>query len=323
MAVKVGFIGTGGIANAHLSRLARIKDAEVAALCDVEEERLKGAQEKYGGRIYTDYRKMLEKEELDCVYICIPPFAHQDIELDIAQREIPFFIEKPVHLCVERAEKVEKAVREKNLITSVGYVLRYMDTVEKARQILRGKRIALALGRYFGEVPGEGKSWYSIKEKSGGQIVEQATHVVDLMRYLVGEIDQVYAQGFSGLNRFENYDVEDASITVFRFENEAIGSLSCNWLLWGYFPLLEIITKGMRMQLSTSSLKIFFPNREEEFREKDDPMLLEDQIFIEAVKSGDSSKIKSDYSDGLKTLRATLAANRSMEKDRVIKLSRR
>jgi len=320
MTVKVGFVGVGGIANAHLDRLGRIEGTDVVALCDIREERLKSAQERYGGRVYTDYREMLDKEELDCVYVCVPPFAHQDIELDIAQRDMPFFIEKPIHLYIDKAEKVERVVREKKLITSVGYVLRYMNIVENARGILKGKRIAVALGRYFGEVPGAGKGWYSIKEKSGGQIVEQATHIVDLMRYLVGEVNYVYAQGFSGLNEFENYDVEDASIAMFRFENGAIGSLASNWLLWGYLPILEIITKGLKLKFSMGSLKISFPNREEEFKEEGDPMLLEDRIFIEAVESGDSSKIKSNYSDGLKTLRLTLTVNKSMEKSKVIKL---
>jgi len=320
MTVKVGFIGVGGIANAHLAHLAKIKGADVIALCDVKEERLKSSHGKYGGKAYTDYREMLDKEELDCIYICVPPFAHQDIELDIAQRGIPFFIEKPIHLYAEKAEKVEKIIKKKNLITSVGYLLRYMDIVKKAIEVLREKSIALVLGRYFGGVPGAGKGWYSIKEKSGGQIVEQATHIVDLMRYLVGEVNSVYAQGFYGLNRFETYNVEDASIAMLRFGNGVIGSLVSTWLLWSYYPLLEIITKGLKLQLSLSSLKLSFPNKEEKFREEGDPMLVEDRIFIEAVKSGDPSKIESDYSDALRTLKLTLAINESIEKGKMIKL---
>ena len=263
---------------------------------------------------------MLEQEKLDAVFICVPPFAHGNLEIDVAKRGIPFFVEKPVNLSLEKAKEVERVVKEKNLISSVGYVLRYMDIAEKAKDFLQDKKIALVLGRYFGQVPGAGKGWYSKKEKSGGQIVEQATHIVDLMRYLAGDIESLYAQGFSGINKFENYDVEDASIVNMHFENGAIGSLTCNWLLSGFQSALEIVTKGFQIQCSTASLKIISENKKEEFLPSNNFALLQDEIFVEAVKNNDPAKIKSDYSDGLKSLEVTLAANESMEKKEIIKI---
>ena len=320
MAVKIGFIGVGGIAGSHLDRLSQIEEARVVALCDVVKEKVEEAAKKYQVTSYSDYKEMLEQEKLDAVFICVPPFAHGDIELDVARRDIPFFIEKPVNLYLEKAKEVERLVKEKNLITSVGYVLRYMDIVEKAKDFLQDKKIALVLGHYFGEVPRAGKGWFSRKEKSGGQIVEQATHIVDLMRYLAGDIDSLYAQGFSGINKFENYDVEDASIVSMHFNNGAIGSLTCNWLLSGFQSALEIVTKGFQIQCSTTSLKIISENKKEEFLVSNNYSLLEDEIFVEAVKNNNPAKIKSDYSDGLKSLEVTLAANESMEKKDVIKI---
>lgn len=320
MAIRIGFIGVGGMGNSHLGMVSQIEEVEVVALCDVVKERAEEAAKMYQAGVYTDYKKMLNRENPDAVFICLPPFAHGDIEVDVAQKGIPFFIEKPVNLYLEKARKAEEIVKEKNLITSVGYVLRYMDIVERAKGFLRGKKIALVLGRYFGEIPGAGKGWYSRKEKSGGQIVEQATHVVDLMRYLAGEIDCLYGQGFRGLNKLENYNVEDASIVAFHFENGALGSLACNWLLSGYQSALEIITKGIQIQYSAASLKIISEDKKEEFQVSNEYALLEDQIFIEAVKNNDPSKIKSNYSDALKTLQVTLAANESMEKKGVVKL---
>ena len=79
--MRIGFVGTGGIANYHLEHLVKIKEAEIVALCDVAEERAKGAAKKYGGTAYSDYKKMLDKEKLDALYICVPPFAHQSQEL--------------------------------------------------------------------------------------------------------------------------------------------------------------------------------------------------------------------------------------------------
>jgi len=320
MAIKIGFIGVGGIAGSHLGNLSQIEEAKVIALCDVVKEKTEEVAKKYQATSYTDYKEMLEQEKLDAVFICVPPFAHGDIEVDVAKKGMPFFIEKPVNLSLEKAKEVERMVKEKNLITSVGYVFRYMDIVEKAKDFLQDKRIALVLGRYFGQVPGAGKGWYSKKEKSGGQIVEQATHIVDLMRYLAGDIDSLYGQGFKGINKFENYNVEDASIVSMHFNSGAIGSLTCNWLLSGYQPTLEIVTKGIQIQYSVTSLKIITENKKEEFLVSNNYSLLEDQIFVEAVKNNDPAKIKSDYSDGLKSLEVTLAANESMEKKGVVSL---
>ena len=318
MAVKVGFIGVGGIAGSHLERLSQIEEAKVVALCDVVKEKVEDAAKKYQATSYTDYKEMLDKETLDTVFICVPPFAHGDIEVDVAKKGLPFFVEKPVNLSLEKAKEVEKIVKEKNLITSVGYVLRYMDIVEKAKEFLQDKKIALVLGRYFGEFPRS--PWLGMKEKSGGQIVEQATHIVDLMRYLAGDVDSVYGQGFKGINKFKNYDVEDASIVQMHFNQGTLGSLTCNWLLFGFQSALEIVTKGFQVQCTATSLKIISGDKKEEFRVNNNYALLEDRIFVEAVKNNDSSKIKSNYSDALKTLELTLAANESMEKKGVIKI---
>ncbi len=320
MAVKIGFIGVGGIAGSHLERLSQIEEERVVAVCDVLKEKAEAAAKKYQATSYMEYKEMLEQEKLDAVFICVLPFAHGNLEIDVAKRGIPFFVEKPVNLSLEKAKEVERVVKEKNLISSVGYVLRYMDIAEKAKDFLQDKKIALVLGRYFGQVPGAGKGWYSKKEKSGGQIVEQATHIVDLMRYLAGDIESLYAQGFSGINKFENYDVEDASIVNMHFENGAIGSLTCNWLLSGFQSALEIVTKGFQIQCSTASLKIISENKKEEFLPSNNFALLQDEIFVEAVKNNDPAKIKSDYSDGLKSLEVTLAANESMEKKEIIKI---
>jgi len=121
-----------------------------------------------------------------------------------------------VNLSLEKAREIEEVIKKKNLITSVGYLLRYMDIIEKTKRLLEKKKLALLLGKYFGEVPRGEKGWFIRKEKSGGQIVEQATHVVDLVRYFAGEVDQIYARGFTGLNKLKNYDVSGAFLLHWR-----------------------------------------------------------------------------------------------------------
>ena len=119
--VKIGFIGCGGNARGHMSTVAKLENAEIVGVCDIVEELAEKASQNFGGRAYTDYRKMLDAEEIHGVIISIPVFAHGEIELEVIDRALPFLVEKPVALDIETATKIGSAVKEKDLITSVGY----------------------------------------------------------------------------------------------------------------------------------------------------------------------------------------------------------
>lgn len=311
--MRIGFIGTGGIANYHLEHLMEIKEAEVVALCDVVEERAKEAAKKYGGTFYTDYRKMLNKEKLDALYICIPPFAHQGQELLAAERGIPFFVEKPIGLSLDYAKKVGESIARNNLITSVGYQDRYQDIVEKVKDLLTGRKTGLFLGYWMGSMPAV--SWWRKKEESGGQVVEQTTHIFDLARYLFGEVEKVAAFGRTGLiEDVKGYNVEDASSATLYFKNGVVGTIfSACFLSYVGKCGMDIYQKDLAIEYKErASIKIIEPKKSTEINVGNDFGLLEDQIFIEAVKKKDDSKIRSNYADAVKTLVVTLAVNESI-----------
>ena len=322
MKVRIAFIGTGGIAQAHMERLSRIPGVEFVGMCDIDEEKARGTSVNYGGRVYTDYHKMLEELEVDACYICVPPFAHEDQELLCIEKNIPFFVEKPIHLDLEKAEEIAKKVKEKNLITSVGYVLRYFDIVEKAKKTLWKEQIALVRGRYFGGVPGEGKGWHTKKELSGGQVIEQATHIVDLMRYLVGEIEEVFAYKFEGINKkiYPGYNVEDASTTLIKFENGVIGNLSCTWLWKGFDSGIEILGKGFILNYEGNRLIVEKGNIKNIHTSEIEPMLEEDRSFISAIMENNPDNVKSNYFDALKTLAVTLCIHKSFQEGSPVKV---
>ncbi len=322
MEVKVGFIGTGKIAHRHMEKLTKIKDVRLISFCDIEEIRAREAMRKYGGRYYTEYRQMLEKENLDAVYICLPPFAHTDQEILTAEAGINMFVEKPIALNLEKVEQVKEVVEKRGIITSVGYLYRYADIVNRVKEILTDKKVAMFLGYYFCPIPS--LHWWGTKHRSGGQIVEQTTHIFDLARYLIGEVDEVYGQRIRGLRdeKNENCDIDDASCITLRFRNGAIGNISSSCLLshgrdWG----AELIIPNMRIQLNLSSHLLKISNaRKEEMKMQTDPYELEDRAFIQAVKERNPDKIKSSYADALKTLELTLAANSALDEGRIISL---
>lgn len=321
MGIRVGFIGTGGIANYHLEHLAKIKEAEIVALCDVAEEKAKEAAKKYGGTAYSDYKEMLDKEKLDALYICVPPFAHQGQELLAAERGIPFFAEKPIALSLDYVREVKEKIAKNNLITSVGYQDRYQDIADYMKELLAGKKVGLFIGYWMGNMPGV--SWWRRKEQSGGQAVEQTTHIFDLARYLFGEVEKVAAYGKTGLMEdIENYNVEDASAATLYFKNGIVGTIfSACFLSYEGKCGMDIYAKDLAIEYKErTSIKVTEAKKSTEINVGNDFGLLEDQIFIEAVKKKDGSKIKSNYDDGARTLAVTLAVNESITSNEMIEV---
>ena len=321
MAIKVGFIGCGSIAKAHIRGLAKIRGVRLLAFCDVLKERAKELAGEYGGRYYSDYREMLNKEELDAAYICLPPFAHTDQEVLTARKRVNLFVEKPVALKMERAKEAASAIRKAGVITSVGYQTRYRDIVDKLRLVLKDKKPGLFMGYWMGGMPGV--QWWRRKAKSGGQVVEQTTHIFDMARFLFGEVKEVSAQASKGLMQgVEGYDIEDSSSITLRFQSGIIGTIfSACFLKCGGKIGIDIFLKDMAIEYNHGkSIKIEKPGRVEEMVTRTDGMLLEDRIFIEAIKRGDPSKIRSNYEDGMRTLALTLAANESIKKKKPVRL---
>jgi predicted dehydrogenase len=311
--VKVGFVGTGGIATeAHLPALQKIDGVEIAALCDTDEGRARQAADTFGGRTYTDHHKMLDGEELDALFVCLPPFAHTDAEVLAAQKGVHLFIEKPVALTMDKALEIGEAIRKAGVISSVGYQLRYLPISEAARDFLRDKPIALVAGNRWGGIPGGPEHWWRVMDRSGGMFHEMATHNMDFIRYVVGDVASVCArQSLNVLQDVENLTVPDAQVIVMEFENGATGyfSTSCALTKGGGHSSTDIVLRDMLVRLTFQDITVL-PEGAAEVTLPEPGMNIQ-QAFIHAVRTGDRSVIRSDYADALKTTEVTLGANES------------
>jgi myo-inositol 2-dehydrogenase/D-chiro-inositol 1-dehydrogenase len=322
--VKVGFVGTGGIANAHMSALANINKAKVVACMDVDENRAAQAAAKFpGAAAYTDLAKMLKQQQLDTVYICVPPHAHGEIELALIRKGIPFFTEKPIGNDIETPKKILAALKRKKLLTSVGYMSRYRATVQKARELLAEDEPVLARGGWIGGMPGV--MWWRQKKLSGGQMVEQTTHTFDLARYLLGEVKSVYCVGRTGvITGVEKYDVEDASICTMVFKSGMICEISSSCAVTcGGGVSLEIFCRKSRIKVFGWDLSLEYEKPGEYCKLNSSEQSIfevEDRIWIDAVESGDGSKIKSPYEDALKSQIVTCLANKSIATGKPMKV---
>lgn len=168
--MKIGIIGTGRISNVHINSLKNIKEAKIVSVCDILEDVAKIRPKEIGCSYYTNYKEMMEKEDLNCVWICTPADTHTEIVLYCIEKNIPFFLEKPPALKEEECEKVIEKLNEKDIIHSVGFMLRYDPAGEKLKEILNNEKVIFISAEWFWTIPLVDS--IKSKEKAGGQIVD-------------------------------------------------------------------------------------------------------------------------------------------------------
>lgn len=327
--VRIGLIGCGGRSKAHRGPISKLDYVEVVAVADPVEERRNEAAEQFGAkRIYKDFTELFDNESaetLDALIICIEPTAHKDCEYRAIEKGIPFIVEKPIHMDVEEAEKIAKLIEEKNLITSVGFQDRYLDLMDMIKEELpKHKTGGLVYGAWVGGIPGVW--WWQKKSTCGGQLYEQNIHLLDGLRWLYGEPLSVYAtcsRGMikAGVDASAEYDTDDHSTAVIRFENNVTATLVSGCYSKGVRPRcgLYIALDDMVIdyRLRNNLIITTADGVTDTPRQVDQTELL-DKAFLHAVMTGDRSQIRSDYSDALKTHKLAAAANKSMETGEVI-----
>jgi len=320
MAVRIGFIGTGGIAQHHMNQLLQIEDVRIACGYDTSSETLIKASKRFEFTPYDDLDKMLDSEVLDCVYICVPTFAHGEIEKKVIERNLPFLVEKPIGINLDTVKEILSLIEKRGIIVSVGYHWRYMDITKEAKELISPEKIGMVLGYWMGGLPMV--PWWRRKEQSGGQFVEQTTYIVDLARFIVGDVEEVYAL-FDRRLVFdvEGMNVPDVGTVNLKFKNGVIGNISNTCALnFGYTVGLHIYGRNIVIEVLGNKLVINEQGKKIEKQARLNPSLEEDRIFINAVKTKDPSCILSTYRDAAKTLAVTLSAWDSAGENSVVKV---
>ena len=315
MQTRIGFVGTGVIANRHLGVLLGFEDVRVVAAADPQEDRVRSFSDRCGATAYTDPKEMLAHESLDALYICVPPFAHGAPEAMALAQGIPFFVEKPLAVDLDTAEEIAHQVEEKALTTAAGYHWRYLNIVGRALELLRERPARLVQGYWLDSTPPP--AWWTTAALSGGQLVEQTTHIFDLARLLVGEVTEVYAAG-SRLERtaFPGADIDDASAVTLQFESGAVGTIASTCLLnWPHRIGLHLFSEGMAIELSEFELKVDVGQGRPVQCAEGDPFAREDRDFIDAVQ-GKPNRIRAPYAEALRTHRVAVTAVRSAREGR-------
>lgn len=227
--VRFAIIGCGRIINQHLTALRDLDGAKLVAVCDLREDRARPVSEQENVPWYANYHEMLRKENVDVVNIMTPSGMHPEHALDVMRRyRKHVVVEKPMALRLEDAKEMIATADELGVQLHVVQQNRFNKAVQKIRRAVdAGVFGKIALGtvrlrwcrpqRYYDRDPWRGKWAFD-----GGALTNQAVHHIDLLQWLVGEVEEVCAYGAT---RLVDVEVEDTATAILKFRSGAIGAI--------------------------------------------------------------------------------------------------
>lgn len=329
--LRTGILGCGSFARVHMKNLISLSDEiELTAFCDHHDENAREFSKEYTegkGTIFTDHHEMFEKANLDLVVICLPPFAHTDEVEAAAEHGVHLLIEKPIALSSEHAWRMVEAAEKSSIKTQVGFMFRFGTAIDRFKELMASGEIGptgLMSARYF--CNSLHASWWRERSKSGGQLVEQVIHMVDLMRYLMGDPVSVYSRQENLFHReVPDYTVEDVSATVFGFQNGAIGVIyATNGAIPGkWINDYRLVAQKLTAEFSNANNAQFHftaesPVRTETISSDKNVHLAELQDLLHAIRT--DGQTRTPLREGAKSLDMALAATQSAELHREVSL---
>lgn len=253
--IKVAVIGTGNISNSHIPAYLKNENVELYALCDINEEVLRKAGERYGiDRLYTDEAEMLKAlPEIDAVSVCTWNSAHAPCAIMALEAGKDVLCEKPMALNAKEAQAMFDTAKRCGRKLMVGFVRRFGNDAAVMQDFINGGAVGeiyYAKATYLRRNGNPG-GWFGDKSRSGGgPLIDLGVHVIDLTRYLMGNPKPVSVYGatfrklgdrrglkesvaYSSVSKSEQdvCDVEDFATALVRYKNGAVLSVEASFCL--------------------------------------------------------------------------------------------
>lgn len=325
--LRTAILGCGGIGLRHAGAIAALREEmELVACAGRSPERVAAFAERFGVRGYTDYDRMLATERLNLLIVAIPPFAHEGQVEKAAQTGVHVLVEKPIALTRERADSMVQAARAAGIVAACGFMYRFGDAVarwDSAAASQQTGRVGMFTGQFHCNALHA--EWWRERTRSGGQMVEQLIHIVDLARHQLGEPQTVYARSSNFFHRgVERYDSDDSSAIVLGYDDGRIGVLNAtNGAVPGKWDKLwQVVAERMtgrftgwnNATLTHTSGAV----RVEEIATESDVFVAQLADIVRAIRTGGRPRVPLE--EGAATLRIVLAAGEAAAHRREIAL---
>lgn len=312
--LRLGLIGAGGVTVHHLPVLRRLGRTTLVGVVCRTVERATETTDEWGGTPYASTSQMLDEQRPDVLWVCLPPYTQGWACEMLVQRGLPFFTEKPLSADAETPVRVAALVRDKRLVSAVGYTWRALDFLPEVRARFVERPPYLVVARWIGDTPAA--HWWTNREKSGGQVIEQVTNEFDIARVLLGE-GTVLASDSARHDRptHPEADIDDVSAALLRFESGAIGSFASTCVTGSSIVRMEFASEGLATTIALDGRWpgfrwfVTFDDGRTQLRIEAgrDPFEVQAEAFLDAVEAGDPSRVLCTYEDALRTDRLTRA----------------
>lgn len=239
--IGYGIIGCGNIGPVHAAAIAAIPSAKLVAVSDVVEKTAIALADKYNAAAYTDYRQMLERQDIQAVCLCVPSGLRMGIALDCAHAGKHILSEKPLEISTSRIDRIIDAADNARVLLGCIFQSRFADGSIRIKEALEQGRFGiLVLGDAY-------IKWYrsasyyasgawrgTRKLDGGGALMNQGIHQIDLLQWFMGPVRSVRAQVTRRLHL--SLEVEDTATAFLEFENGALGVIEGSTAIWPGHP---------------------------------------------------------------------------------------
>ncbi|SDK53007.1 Predicted dehydrogenase [Maridesulfovibrio ferrireducens] len=318
--MKVAVIGTGSMGQNHVRLYSDIPNCELVGIADQNIEQTAKLCSLYGGRAYSDYRDLIEKEKPDAVTIALPTFLHKQATMDCLDAGINVLVEKPIAKTVEEAKEMIAEAKRVGKVLQVGHIERFNPAIQQLKD-----RIADGhLGKIF-TIHSRRQSPYPGRITDVGVASDLATHELDMMRNISqSEVTTMTAE----VSKVMNTDNEDIVFGLLRFDNGILGILDVNWVTPTKVRKITVTGENGMFKVDYLNQTLsFYSNfaaeqnetKSEWFRtkfgvsegdytsfrvEKKEPLRVEIEAFLQCCRDNDTPLVTGE--DGLESLALAL-----------------
>jgi myo-inositol 2-dehydrogenase / D-chiro-inositol 1-dehydrogenase len=334
--MSVGIIGAGWMAREHRSVLESLDGVSIAAVCDVDRGRAEELADGTGARVYTDWRDLLDHDDLGAVCVCIPPLAHRDPAVAALTRGLPVYLEKPIARTLPDAAAIVEAAGQSGTVCAVGYQWHALDLLDDLRQLLEGEQVGLLVGTSIG--PTQSRPWFLDRRAGGGNLLERGSHHLDLARAVGGDVVSVQAAA-SGVRLARSVspggrppgsprsaeggtaadgDIDDAVTITLKLASGALATVLVAWTRPGQPGSygLDVVASDSTLRLNLDpdfTLTGMSHDRPVSRQSASHPLDRSWRRFLQAVAQRDPSAVVCTPPDAAATLAVAVAAEQALE----------
>lgn len=279
--IRVAVIGTGNISTAHIEGyLAFPERCQIVALCDIFPEKAQAKKEKYqlnGADVVDDHEKLLDREDIDLVSVCTPPYCHASIAIHFLQHGKNVLVEKPMATSLQECDEMIDAARKHGKVLGVIAQNRFRDPIMKLKKVLdsglTGRVLHAQIDSYWWRAHNYYDLWWrgTWEKEGGGCTLNHAVHHIDMLGWMMGLPKSVQALLSNAAH--DNAEVEDVSIAALQYDRGAVAQITSSVIHHGEEQQVIFQTEKARV---SAPWKVYcsaarsngFPDRDTETEKK-------------------------------------------------------